>query len=95
MKHRHADFMLFRRVKVIPILVFLPSTIVERYCFHKRVSRIWFMGCIHSPGRHPLSGRHTAAHGTHPTGMHSCFFLHSQCFIVKRSQNVVPKPASK
>ena len=64
----------------------LPSATVvaERLCFHRCLSvhggelYIPHGQTPHPPARHPL-GRHppgqtaTAADGTHPTGMHSCF----------------------
>ena len=48
--------------------------------------------------RHPLAGRHptTAADGTHPTGMHSCFDLCFNCQICKTiNSHVLPFPVTK
>ena len=64
-------------------------------------------GGVHTPwqtdtplaGRHPpLAGRHppTAADGTHPTGMHSCFDLCFNCQICKTiNSHVLPFPVTK
>ena len=38
---------------------------------------------IHPPGRHPHQQTATAADGTHPTGMHSCFYFSTLLEFVK------------
>ena len=67
--------------------IYLPSATVvaERLCFHKRLSfcprgggEVYTPLVRHPPPGQtpPTLGRHpTAADGTHPIGMHSCFFL--------------------
>ena len=64
---------------------FLPSAtvVVEKSCFHKRVSRILSRGEVYTPfqtppflGKPPWADTPyqttTAADGMHPTGIHSC-----------------------
>ena len=57
----------------------LPSAneVAERLCFYTCLSfcpRGGVSAPVHA-GIHPLQQTTTAADGTHPTGMHSCFFM--------------------
>ena len=70
-----------------------PATVVaERLCFHRCLSvhrGQVYTSPRHTPplDRHPAPQIATAGDGTHPTGMHSCFFLMfggHQSFLLRR-----------
>ena len=66
-------------------LLFLPSAtvVVERECFHKHVSRILSTGGCTPPRQTPPSPETASAvDGTHPTGMHSCWWYLNELRII-------------